>query len=312
MSVIELRSLTKRYGKARGVADLDLTIERGERYGFLGPNGAGKTTTIRCIMGTLVPSAGEIGVFGQPVSVRDSAYRARIGYVAGDVALYDKETGRWHIDFVAGLRGAKARSANELIERLEFDPTRRVHALSKGNRQKLALILALMHDPELLILDEPTSGLDPINQDTIFEIINERVDEGATLFLSSHILSEVEKACDRVGIIREGRLVADESMASLVAKRLRDVELKFRESIDQTRLTGIPGVTDVTALSDLEYSARVRSDGVEGLIHALATLPIADLSVEHASLEDIFMEYYHGAATPALTSAEAQGGGGER
>lgn len=310
MRIIELRSLTKRYGKARGITDLDLTIEQGERYGFLGPNGAGKTTTIRCIMGTLVPSAGEIGVFGQPVSVRDSAYRARIGYVAGDVALYDKETGRWHIDFVSGLRGGKSKSANELIERLEFDPTRRVHALSKGNRQKLALILALMHDPELLILDEPTSGLDPINQDAIFEIINERVDEGATLFLSSHILSEVEKACDRVGIIREGQLVADESMESLVAKRLRDVELTFSAPISPAVLSSVPGVSDVVPLSELEYSARVRSDGVEGLVKLLATLPIADLTVEHASLEDIFMEYYQGGSGRLPSVDEREGGEG--
>ncbi|MBN2823030.1 MAG: ABC transporter ATP-binding protein [Coriobacteriia bacterium] len=278
-------------------------------FGFLGPNGAGKTTTIRCLLGMLKPTAGQVRLFGEEVQLDGASLRRKIGYVAGEVQAYEKETGRWHIDYVSGLRGGRGALTDELIERLEFDPGRRVKELSKGNKQKLALILGLMHDPDLLILDEPTSGLDPLNQETVFDIIQERVSGGATVFLSSHILSEVERVCERVGIIRNGTLVAEESMKSLLGKRLRELNVTFAGPVDVSFFDGIQGVTRVSVLSPATVNARVRGGDLDALIKRLAGKPIVDLSIEHASLEEVFMEFYRedGAAAD-VASAEGSVG----
>ena len=290
--VVECVGLTKYYGRNRGVEDVTLVVEAGTTFGFLGPNGAGKTTTIRCLLGMLKPTSGESRVFGEQVTLDGAALRGRIGYVAGDVRLFERETGAWHIDYVARLRGTPAPSAIELIERLEFDPSRKVRELSKGNKQKLALIVGLMHDPELLILDEPTSGLDPLNQETVFEIVGERVARGATLFLSSHILSEVERVCERVGIVRAGHLVAEEDMSDLIAKHLRDVSVTFSGPVPAGVLDGIEGLTDVTPSGDATLSARIRGDAIDTLVKRLAAHELVDLTIAHAKLEDVFREYY--------------------
>lgn len=289
---IECIGLTKFYGKHRGVEGLSLEVPSGTTFGFLGPNGAGKTTTIRCLLGMLRPTGGEARLFGETVKLDGAGLRARVGYVSGDVALYPKETGRWHIDYIARFRGDKGPLADELVERLEFDPTRRVKELSKGNKQKLALILALMHDPELLILDEPTSGLDPINQEVVFDIVTERVQAGATLFLSSHILSEVERVCERVGIIREGHLVAEERVESLLKKRLRLLEVTFADPVDLTFLDGVAGVEGATQRDERSLVATVKGENLDALVKRLASRAVVDLSVEHATLEEVFMEYY--------------------
>jgi ABC-type Na+ transport system ATPase subunit NatA len=184
-AVIECTGLTKYYGTTCGVEDLDLRVERGMTYGFLGPNGAGKTTTIRCLLGMLKPTGGSASLLGERVVLDGAELRRRIGYVAGEVRLYERETGRWHIDYLSGLRGAKPSSDENLCERLGFDPSRPVRQLSKGNKQKLALVLGLMHDPELLMLDEPTSGLDPLDQqDVTMDVGNLAVLSGAALLLS--------------------------------------------------------------------------------------------------------------------------------
>ncbi len=291
-AVVECSALTKFYGRNRGVEDVTLVVEAGTTFGFLGPNGAGKTTTIRCLLGMLKPTSGESRVFGERVTLDGAALRGRIGYVAGDVRLFERETGAWHIDYIARLRGAPAPSATELIDRLEFDPSRKVRELSKGNKQKLALIVGLMHDPELLILDEPTSGLDPLNQETVFEIVGERVARGATLFLSSHILSEVERVCERVGIVRAGHLVAEEDVSDLIAKHLRDVSVTFAGPVPAGALDGIEGLTDVTPSGDVTLSARIRGDAIDTLVKRLAAHELADLTIAHAKLEDVFREYY--------------------
>lgn len=291
---IRTDALTKFYGKNRGIEDLTLVVPAGTTYGFLGPNGAGKTTTIRCLLGLLRPSGGSASVFGEAVSTDGAALRRRIGYVAGEVHLYERESGRWHIDYLTGLRGQPAKSADELCRRLEFDPTRPVRHLSKGNKQKLALVLALMHNADLLILDEPTSGLDPLNQQSVFEILSERVAAGATLFLSSHILSEVEKVCQRVAIIREGRIVAEEGMAELLAKRIRRVEVSFLEPVASDLLDGIEGVSNVECLKADTIRATVRGDAINEVVRRLAQRRMDDLEIERASLEDIFLEYYRG------------------
>ena len=291
-TVIETKGMDKFYGKHRGVIDLDLAVSKGETYGFLGPNGAGKTTTIRCLLGMLKATKGEAYVLGEKVAGDGSAIRKRIGYIPGEVFMYEKETGRWMIDYIAGFRGGKGASETELIERLEFDPSRKLKELSKGNKQKLALIIGLMHDPELLILDEPTSGLDPLNQDVVFDIIEERVQAGATLFLSSHILSEVERVCERVGIIREGRLVADENMHELLAKRLRELTVKFAGNADASAITNIAGVEDVVTKDANTLTATVTGEAVDELVKQLATHQLTDVTIQHARLEDVFMEFY--------------------
>jgi len=294
MDVISTNGLTKYYGKARGVEDLTMTVPQGAVYGFLGPNGAGKTTTIRCLLGMLKPTAGSCSVLGEDVTLDGAALRRRIGYVPGDVRLYDTETGRWHLDHVAGLRGGKGPLTDELLERFDLDPSRRVKELSKGNKQKLALILGIAHDPELLILDEPTSGLDPLNQEAVYSVIEERVAAGCTVFLSSHVLSEVERVCDKVGIIRSGRLVTEESVKSLLEKRLREVEVTFAEPVTAALLGELPGVDSVVTLSGQSLAARVRGDAIDDVLKRIASRKVSDIRIQHASLEDVFMEFYRG------------------
>ncbi|MHB1136090.1 MAG: ABC transporter ATP-binding protein [Coriobacteriia bacterium] len=298
MDVISTQSLTKYYGKTKGVADLTMSVPQGAVYGFLGPNGAGKTTTIRCLLGMLKPTSGSGTLLGETVTLDGANLRHRIGYVAGEVRLYEKETGRWHMQYVAGFRGGKGALTDELLERFEFDPSRRVRELSKGNKQKLALILALAHDPELLILDEPTSGLDPLNQETVYSLIEERVAEGRTVFLSSHVLSEVERVCDTVGIIRGGHLVAEEGVKALLGKRLRQVAVDFAEPVDPAFLAQVAGVDNVAAASPTRLTGRVKGDAVDALLKRLAERHVVDLRIQQASLEDVFLEYYRNSAEP--------------
>jgi ABC-2 type transport system ATP-binding protein len=309
-SVIECEGLTKFYGKSRGVIDLSLSVEAGTAYGFLGPNGAGKTTTIRCILGMLKPTAGGSRLFGEHVKLDGADLRRRIGYVAGEVHLYDRETGRWHIDYISGLRGRRSKSDAALMERLDFDPSKRVKELSKGNKQKLALLLGLMHDPELLLLDEPTSGLDPLNQQTVFEILEERMRDGATLFLSSHILPEVERMCERVAIIREGRLVVEQDVTGLLARRVRDLEVTFAEPTDADFLDGLPGLSTVEQRNAHSLRATVKGEELNALLSRLAEREVCDLEITRASLEDVFVEYYRESDEPVADEAVAVDGGG--
>lgn len=295
MDVISTAGLSKFYGKARGIEDLSMCVPSGAVYGFLGPNGAGKTTTIRCLLGMLKPTAGEAMVLGEPVTLDGSALRHRIGYVAGEVRLFERETGRWHLDLVAGLRGSRGPLEAEMLERFDFDPGRKVRELSKGNKQKLALILGMAHDPELLILDEPTSGLDPLNQESVYEVIEERVAAGRTVFLSSHVLSEVERVCDRIGIIRSGHLVAEEDVRSLLAKRLRHLQVTLAGDADESLLTGLAGVDSVARVGASGLTARVKGDAVDSVVKRLATTEVADLRITQASLEDVFLEFYRDA-----------------
>ncbi len=293
-TVIRCKSLTKYYGASRGVEDLTFEVRPGQVYGFLGPNGAGKTTTIRCLLSMLRPTSGSAFLFDKDVAINGHELRRRIGYVPGDVRLFEKQTGRWMLDYVTGLRGSPARSEAELCERLEFDPSRKVRELSKGNKQKLALIMSLMHDPELLMLDEPTSGLDPLNQQVVFDILEERVAQGASVFLSSHILSEVERVCERVAIIREGKVVAEESVSDLLSKAIRTVEVTYAEPVTDEFVRTIHASTSVERLSDNALRATVAED-IDAALRGFLKRPIRDITIEHASLEEVFLQYYsHG------------------
>ncbi|RIH82566.1 ABC transporter ATP-binding protein NatA [Calidithermus terrae] len=290
MSAIRTEKLSKHYGRRRGVVELDLEVKPGEVFGFLGPNGAGKTTTIRLLLDLIRPSGGQAWVLGQPV--RDNpALRRRVGYLPGELNLYDGLTGWELLRYFGRLRGKlDAAYLNGLLERLALDPTRKLRTLSKGNKQKIGLVQAFMHRPELLILDEPTSGLDPLLQAEFQKLVQEVRREGATVFLSSHVMGEVQALCDRVGIIREGRLVAVSAIHELAERSLRRVRIRFAEAINPKEWAQVPGLKDLRAEGDwLEATVQ---GSLDPLIKAAAQHRVRDFISQEPSLEEIFLAYY--------------------
>ncbi len=290
-AVISLEKLTKSYGPHRGIIDIDLDVAQGETFGFLGPNGAGKTTTIRTMLDLIRPSGGHARVFGIESSADPVAIHRRVGYVPGEFALYDRLTGKQTLEYFANLRGGvDAGFQGSLIERFDLDASRRFKEYSKGNKQKVGVIAALQHRPELLVLDEPTAGLDPLVQQTFFEILREAVAEGATVFLSSHILSEVEKNCDRVAIIRDGRLVKVGTVDSLRDLAHHEVELRFAGSVPVAAFEELPGVSDVAADDHL---LRLRVSGaITPVVQAAARYELLDFVSREPSLEETFLAQY--------------------
>ena len=303
-SVIRTEKLTKNYGAHRGIVDVSLDVQQGETFGFLGPNGAGKTTTIRVLLDLIRPTSGKAFVFDIDSSADPSAIHKRIGYLPGEFSLYDRLTGGQTLQYFGNLRGGVDRAYQaQLIERFELDPTRRFREYSKGNKQKVGLVAALQHKPELLILDEPTSGLDPLVQATFFEILREQVKEGATVFLSSHVLSEVEKAGDRVAIIREGRIVRLDRVDALRDLAHHQVEMRFAGSPPVDEFKQLDGVSDVEAT---DHTIRLRVLGpITGVVQVAARLGVTDFLSREPSLEETFLaQYGHGADGPAATPAE--------
>src|SRR5918997_4484667 len=247
-AAIETERLTKTYGRNPGIRHVDLAVEEGEVFGFLGPNGAGKTTTIRTLLGFLRPTGGRAWVFGMDTRKKSVEIRARVGNLPGEFALEDRMTGEGLLRFFARLRGVRDLGyARELAERLGADLKRPVRRLSRGNKQKVGLVQAMFHKPSLLILDEPTGGLDPLVQEEFLEIVDETRAEGRTVFFSSHVLSEVERVCDRVGIVRGGELVDVENTSTLVNKAFRHVSLVFDETVDPEPFGRLLGVRNLVA-----------------------------------------------------------------
>ena len=290
-AIIEIEKLTKWYGPHRGIVDVDLVIETGEIFGFLGPNGAGKTTTIRVLLDLIRPTSGRATVFGLDSTADGVAIHRRIGYVPGEFALYDRLTGEQTLEYFGNLRGGVDRAYRaQLVERFDLDPTRRFKEYSKGNRQKVGILIALQHRPELLILDEPTAGLDPLVQQTFFELLREVIGDGGTVFLSSHILSEVEKSCDRVAIIREGRLVKVDRVDALRDLAHHQVEIRFVGPVPTAEFEQLPGVSDVTA-GDHVLQMRVLGS-ITPVVHAAARYELLDFVSREPSLEDTFLAEY--------------------
>jgi beta-exotoxin I transport system ATP-binding protein len=283
--------LTKHYGSIRALDALDITVREGEIFGFLGPNGAGKSTTIRLLLGFLRPTSGEGRVLGLDC-VRDSvAIRARIGYLPGGVALYDSLTGEEILDYLGELSGRPPVRRAELCDRLELSPQtlrRLVRDYSRGMRQKIGIVQALQHEPELAILDEPSEGLDPLMQRAFYDILDVLKNEGRTIFFSSHVLSEVERVCDRVAIVRRGQLVAVEEIAALLARRMRKVDMRLAGT--PPRLEDVPGVLNITIV-DGRLTCQVEGD-IRPFLAAIVDAPIVDLTIEPAHLEDAFLELY--------------------
>lgn len=288
MKSIEITNLRKHFGATKAVDNISLAVEPGEIFGFLGPNGAGKTTTIRCLMDFIRPTSGQVRLLGQDNRQAAVELKHRIGYLSGYVRLYDKWTGWDHVRFFQKFNG-RADSSEEMIRRLDFDPSKKAGQLSSGNRQKLGILLALMHEPELLILDETTTGLDPLLQNEIYKLLRERVEKGATVFFSSHNLPEVEKICTRVGIIRQGKMVAVQSIDELKEKKVYHIHAHAAGGFDRSKFNQ-PNVSFLESPAN-ELSLEVRGD-VSGVIRALGLYQLSDLSIEHAPLEQIFLEYY--------------------
>ena len=290
-AVIHTEQLTKSYGPHRGITDLDLDVEEGEIFGFLGPNGAGKTTTMRVLLDLIRPTSGRAEVFGIETTVDPVAIHRRIGYLPGEFDLYDRLTGADTIAYFSNLRGGvDARYVAELIERLDLDPGRRFREYSKGNKQKVGLVVALQHRPDLLILDEPTSGLDPLVQRTFFDILREARSEGRTVFLSSHIIDEVDRTCDRVAIIREGRLVQVDRIEAIRRLAFHHVELTFSAPVASGIFASIDGVSDVEVDGQV---VRMRVAGPIGaVLGAAAPHGIVDVVSREPNLEDVFLAQY--------------------
>ncbi len=290
-SVIRTERLTKTYGESRGIIDVDLEVAEGEVFGFLGPNGAGKTTTIRTLLDLIRPTSGKAFVFGIESTVDPVAIHRRIGYIPGEFALYDRLTGRQTLEYFGNLRGGvdPAYQAS-LIDRFELEPDKKFKDYSKGNKQKVGVIIALQHRPELLILDEPTSGLDPLVQQTFFNTLREAVTDGATIFLSSHILSEVEKACDRVAIIRDGRLTKVDTVDGLRDLAHHQVELRFAGPVPTEVFAAVEGVSDLTA-DDQVLRMRVAGP-ITPLVRAAAQYELVDFVSREPSLEETFLAEY--------------------
>jgi ABC-2 type transport system ATP-binding protein len=295
-AVIRTEKLTKYYGSHRGIIDVDLTVEKGEVFGFLGPNGAGKTTTIRVLLDLIRPTSGKAYVFDIESSADPTAIHRRIGYLPGEFALYDRLTGGQTLEYFGNLRGGVDRAYQaQLIQRFDLDPSRRFREYSKGNKQKVGLVAALQHRPELLLLDEPTAGLDPLVQQTFFELMREQVKDGATVFLSSHILNEVERSCDRVAIIREGLIVRVDSVEGLRDLAHHQVELRFAGKPPVAEFKKIKGVSDVVVE---DHILRLRVLGsITPVVQAAARLGVTDFLSREPSLEETFLaQYGRGAA----------------
>lgn len=297
-SVIHTEQLTKVYSGGKPALDhLSLTVERGEIFGYLGPNGAGKTTTIRLLLDLIRPTSGRAAVFGMNVNADSVAIRQRIGFLPGELNLWDRLTAREIVRYLGSLRGGvDSRYVTQLAERLNFDLSKRMRTYSTGNKRKLGLILALMHKPDLLILDEPSSGLDPLMQQTFNQMMLEAKAAGQTVFLSSHVLGEVQAICDRVGILRDGKLQAVETVEKLTRVDFRRVTLKFRDSVApalMSHISAIGGVSKVSLDAPNALSLQLAGD-FDPLLKAVSAAYVQDISIETPTLEDIFLTYYGG------------------
>lgn len=287
---LEINHLTKLYDGTHGIRDIDLVVKQGEVFGFLGPNGAGKSTTINTILDLLRADSGQVKILGTKNRRTHKTHR-HIGYLSGDMETDPTLTGRQYLTFVAHQQGGVDRKViDELAKRLKADLSVKIRHLSRGNKQKIGLIAALMHDPDVLILDEPTSGLDPLIQTEFNAIITERRAAGKTTFMSSHVLSEVQETCDRVGFIREGRLVHVGSLRKLLEQTARTVEVRFRNpqfSKQLAKLEGVKHLKHTDGLTSFSFAGDINR-----LLHIFAAHPVDSLTINEPDLEDLFMGYY--------------------
>jgi ABC-2 type transport system ATP-binding protein len=298
-AVVRTTGLSKSYRGVPALSDVNLHIEDGEIFGYLGPNGAGKTTTLRLLMGLLRPTSGSATVLGIDAWRGSVQVHRRVGYVSGEAALFDRLTARQHFEYFCHLRRTDARvDALKLAARLELDPDRPVRTLSKGNRQKVALVLALMSGPRLLVLDEPTSGLDPLVQQEFHALLREHTARGGSVLLSSHALGEVQRVADRIGVVRSGRLIAVERLEALRGKSLHHVTARFAGKVPVDAIAGLPSVRDVRVTDDVLTCAAPQS-ALDSLLKEVARHDILDFECAEADLEETFLAYYSTGADDA-------------
>jgi ABC-2 type transport system ATP-binding protein len=290
-AIVETQGLTVYYGKHRGIIDVNLTIEEGEVFGFLGPNGAGKTTTQRVLMDVIRPIKGRATIFGLDCQKDGVAIRKRIGYLPGELSLYPSMRGRNFLHMIGSLQEKKVEPSyrQQLYERLNLDPSRKMKEYSHGNKQKIGVVAAFMGKPDLLVLDEPTTGLDPLIQQVVMELVHEASEDGRTVFFSSHILPEVQAVCDRVGIIREGKLVKTERVETLTRRQFKRVHLSLR-SLPPADAFAMEGVSE-TGREDLTVMLEVR-EGIQQVLEAAMPYGIEDIETPPVTLEEIFMAFY--------------------
>src|SRR5438034_2467841 len=288
--VIVIEKLEKSYGKIRAVRGISMSVERGEIFGFLGPNGAGKTTTIRCMLDVIRPSRGTIRILGLDAQRDKLALHQYIGYLPGDVHLPGQMTGKQIINYFSRLQGSEPVLLKDLVERFDVEMKRPLKGYSKGMRQKIGIVLAFMCDPQVLILDEPTSGLDPLLQKVFNEFLLEEQARGKTIFMSSHIMSEVEKVCQRVAVIRQGEIVTIEEVEKLRQKAGQRVTVEFGDAVSPDDLSRIPGVSMVTSHNHA-YHFNV-GGSMDALIKALSRHEVLRLQAEEAPLEEVFLKFY--------------------
>ena len=292
--VLMTEELRKSYGPVQALRGVDLEVRRGEIFGFLGPNGAGKTTTIRCLLDLIRPDGGTIRVLGIDPQVDPVAVQARSGYLPGELRLYDNLTARRQLRFLSDMRGGNADwdFARELVQQLDLPMDRPIKNLSKGNKQKIGVVQALMHRPELLLLDEPTAGLDPLMQREVLGLIEQARADGATVFFSSHVMSEVQTIADRVAMIRQGEIVEVADTRSLIDRAMREVTVTFKEAVSPEALAKVPGVTLLSRNDGgMRVILQVKGD-MEALIGALDGMPVRELETSKPSLEEVFLRYY--------------------
>ena len=314
-ALVRLAGLTKRYGRLTALDDVSLTIGPGEVFGYLGPNGAGKTTTIRLLMGLLRPSAGTAQVLGLDAWRQSREVHRLVGYVPGEPALYDRLTGHQHIAYCSHLRHRDGRHredrdlAARTASRLDLDLSRPARTLSRGNRQKLAVVLAVMSRPRLLVLDEPTSGIDPLVQQVFHAILLEHTADGGSALFSSHVLGEVERVADRIGVVRAGKLVAVERLQDLAARSLHRVRARFTEDVPAEDFAGVPGVRDLR-VDGRSLACSAPQAALDALLKRISARQVEDFECSEAPLEETFLGYYGmdaGDSTPGAPGPDAPG-----
>lgn len=294
-NVIKIQGLTKSYGNVQALFGVDLEVKQGEVFGFLGPNGSGKTTTIRCMLDLIRPQGGTISVLGLNPQAEPEAIKARVGYLPGELHLDENMTARQVFRYLNRLRGNRSNwdFIQELSDRLKLELKTPIKNFSKGNKQKVGVVQALMHRPELLLLDEPTGGLDPLMQQEALRMLAEAQGGGATVFFSSHIISEVQAVADRAAIIREGKIVEVVETASLLNRSMRQVRIRFQQPTDVNALFNLPGVELLAQDDGLSVLLQVEGE-MDTLVKTLAQYPVSDFETQRTSLEEIFLAYYEG------------------
>jgi len=290
---LQVQGLTKSYGKVRALRGINLEVKRGEIFGFLGPNGAGKTTTIRCLLDMIRPDGGSALLLGLDPQSNQVAVQARTGYLPGEMQFFDNLTAERQLHFFSDMRDGRAEWSfvRELAGRLDLDLKQPIKNLSKGNKQKVAVIQAFMHRPELLLLDEPTSGLDPLMQQEVLGLLREANAAGATIFFSSHIMSEVENVAGRVAIIRSGEIVEMAETGSLIRRTLNRITVRFKQPVKVAEFASLPGVEVISQSGGNSITLQVAGD-MEMLVQKLGRLPVLDLETDRPSLEEVFLTYY--------------------